>query len=85
MGKCEVFTLSLCRQTDGQMDCGKTICPLIFRYGGIKIEDISNLKVPMTAENLFPFSLQNNPRKKPFEIILGKGEKTCNQHFHLFQ
>ena len=40
MGKCQVFTLSLCRQTegqmDGQMDNGKTICPQIFRYGGMK-------------------------------------------------
>ena len=35
MGKCEVFTLSLCRQTDGQTDTSKTICPPIFPYGGI--------------------------------------------------
>ena len=27
-------------QTDRRMDNGKTICPLIFRYGGIKSFDI---------------------------------------------
>ena len=43
MQKCEVFMLSLCRQTKGQADGhtdkrtdnGKTICPQSF--GGIKI------------------------------------------------
>ena len=33
MGRCQAFMLSLCRQTDGQVEKGKTICPQSFDTG----------------------------------------------------
>ena len=44
------------------------------------IFQISFLFNPLPHNPLF----QRPPRKKPFDNVVGKGEDTVNQHFHLF-
>ena len=68
MGKCQVFTLSLCRQTDN----GKAICPPILQYGGIK--RLVNTDLDSQVSVCYPHYVDHVPNK--VKITVPKGDFT---------